>query len=107
MLDQKDLKYAVILLASFSVMIVAIGALLFFAIAPMQADIAGLRGEAKTFISRKEMNDNIHFVQESFAVTRGQLNTRVDSLREDLNGRIHTIQGILDQAQENTRCGKK
>lgn len=105
--DPKDLKYAVILFAAFSVMITAVGAVGYFAITPLQNDIARLKDASATIVSRKETNDRNDFVDrriekvekdaaDARARDKADINNRIDAFRGDLNARIAEINRILE-----------
>lgn len=103
MIDLKDLKYTLILFAAFSVMIVAIAVVGFFAITPLQVDIARLKESAATIVSRKETNERDYFIDRREEKIEKDLNERLDNFRSDLNALIAEINRILDTAEPNRR----
>lgn len=105
MMNLGDIKYTLVLFAAFSVMIVAIAVVGFFAISPLQGDIARLKESATTAVSRKETIERNDFVDRREEKIEKDLNERIDAFRADLNARIAEINRILD-VESNRRQRK-
>jgi len=77
-----DLKYAVIVLAAFSVMVVALAVVGFFAIVPLQAGVYRL-------------TDRIDAVEKQSSDERAriktELNARLDAFRQNMDARLADI----------------
>ena len=110
MTESKDL-HTIIVFAAFSIMIVAVGAVGYFAITPMQRDIIRLENEAGTIVSRDEtnkasrdINDRIGKMERAcfndIISTRGELNSRFDSIRDDLNNRIALMVSEINRLKD-------
>lgn len=74
--EPRNIIIPLIMLSAFSVMITAVGAVGFFAISPLQKDIAVLKIESNR--------------------DKADANARFDALKADLNARIAEINRILE-----------
>lgn len=116
----QDVRYTLLLFAAFSVMVVLVAVVGYFAMTPLQIDIARLKESAATIVSRKDTTNRNNLVDKridavqtetSEALVRDKdqtdaridaIDRRVDKYRDDLNARVAEINRILDAAAEST-----